>query len=176
MPSPKEIEEKIKRMLEAWRTLAPQKTFGGMTLAQFEAACAPSLSARQRITELETQLSRETAGRDDAADAVFNGKAQLVVAGVLADPTEGADSPLYEAFGYTRKSEGLGVPSCAPAPGPHASAAAKSAAKKRLTDIFKRMWSRIPLLSVRSCVRDYRPRVRGLRRTHGACVTPREML
>ena len=27
------------------------------------------------------------------------------MAGVLADPTEGPDSPLYEAFGYTRKSE-----------------------------------------------------------------------
>ncbi len=32
-------------------------------------------------------------------------KIQLVVAGVLADPNEGPDSPLYEAFGYTRKSE-----------------------------------------------------------------------
>jgi len=28
-----------------------------------------------------------------------------VVNGVLADPTEGPDSSLYEAMGYTRKSE-----------------------------------------------------------------------
>lgn len=41
----------------------------------------------------------------DAADAAFSSKAQLVVAGVLADPTEGPDSALYEALGYTRKSE-----------------------------------------------------------------------
>jgi hypothetical protein len=27
------------------------------------------------------------------------------VNGVLADPEEGPDSPLYEAFGYTRASE-----------------------------------------------------------------------
>jgi len=30
---------------------------------------------------------------------------QGVVAGVKADPTEGPDSSLLEAFGYTRKSE-----------------------------------------------------------------------
>jgi hypothetical protein len=32
-------------------------------------------------------------------------KIQLVVNGVLADPDEGPDSPLYEAFGYIRESE-----------------------------------------------------------------------
>ena len=104
MPSPKDIEVKITRMQEAWRTLAPDKSFGGMTLAQFEAACEPSLRARQRIVELETQLAQRIAERD-AADGEFNSKAQLVVAGVIADPTEGQDSALYEAFGYTRKSE-----------------------------------------------------------------------
>jgi hypothetical protein len=29
----------------------------------------------------------------------------LVAAGVLAEPTEGDDSALYAAFGYTRKSD-----------------------------------------------------------------------
>ena len=41
----------------------------------------------------------------DGADVTFLAKAQLVINGVLADPTEGPDSSLYEAFGYTRKSE-----------------------------------------------------------------------
>lgn len=104
MPSPKEIEEKIERMINAWRTLAPDKTFGGMTLAQFEAAAAPSLAARRKLEELDAQRAQKSAERDVADDA-FNAKAQLVVAGVLADPTEGADSALYDAFGYTRKSE-----------------------------------------------------------------------
>jgi hypothetical protein len=102
--SPKAIEEKLKRMLNAWRTLAPEKSFGGMTLAQFEAAIAPSISARQRIEELENQLAEAKTNRDDA-DEVSTDKAQLVVLGVLGDPTEGSDSALYEAFGYTRKSE-----------------------------------------------------------------------
>lgn len=102
--SPKTIEEKIKRMMNAWRTLAPDKTFGGMTLAQFEAVAAPSLDARLRIADLDNQRVQASAERD-SADETFNAKAQLVVAGVLADLTEGPDSALYEAFGYTRKSD-----------------------------------------------------------------------
>jgi hypothetical protein len=104
MPGPKDNEQKIERMLNAWRLLAPGKTFGGMTLAQFEAACAPALESRRRLDGLETQYAQEITARDDA-DEAFNLKAQLVVNGVLADSTEGADSALYEAFGYTRKSE-----------------------------------------------------------------------
>jgi hypothetical protein len=102
--SPKTTEEKIARMLNAWRTLAPGKTFGGMTLAQFEAIVAPALDARRRIEELDNQRAQVSAERE-RADEVFNAKAKLVVAGVLADPTEGADSALYGAFGYTRESE-----------------------------------------------------------------------
>jgi len=102
--SPKATEEKIEKMLNAWRTLAPDKSFGGMTLTQFEALAVPSLGARRRIDDLDTQRAQATAERD-RADEAFNARAQLVVAGVLADPTEGADSALYEAFGYTRKSE-----------------------------------------------------------------------
>jgi hypothetical protein len=104
MPSPKDRQEKMDRMINAWRTLAPDKMFGGMTLAQFEAAAAPSRASRQRVDQLEDQLRQELAARDHA-DNAFAEKAQLVVAGVLADPTEGADSALYQAFGYTRKSE-----------------------------------------------------------------------
>jgi hypothetical protein len=101
--SPKSTEEKINRMLNAWRTLAPDKMFGGMTLAQFEAIAAPALDARRRIEDLDNQRAQVSAERE-RADEVFNAKAQFVVAGVLADPTEGDDSAIYEGFGYTRKS------------------------------------------------------------------------
>src|SRR5205085_10514468 len=104
MSRPKDTAEKLERILNAWRTLAPDKTFGGMTLAQLEAIIAPPRSARQRIDDLNDQLAQATADRDAAADA-FNAKARLVVAGVLADPEFGPDSALYEAFGYTRTSE-----------------------------------------------------------------------
>ena len=105
MPTgPKETELKMERMLNAWETLAPDQTFGGMTLAQFQAAAAPSQSARERIDDLEDQLKQALTDRE-TADEAFLDKAQLVVNGVLADQTEGDDSALYEAMGYTRKSE-----------------------------------------------------------------------
>ncbi|HEY0173867.1 MAG TPA: hypothetical protein VGB98_22825 [Pyrinomonadaceae bacterium] len=104
MPNAKKTEEKIERMLNAWRTLAPDKTFAGMTLAQFEATTAPSTAARRKIDALEAQLAEAYAERDRADEGV-EVKSKQVVAGVLADPTEGDDSALYGAFGYTRASE-----------------------------------------------------------------------
>jgi hypothetical protein len=105
MPTgPKDNEQKMERMINAWETLAPDKSFGGMTLPQFKAAFQPAQAARQRLDELDDQLKQAQANRDDADEAVL-AKAQLVINGVLADPTEGADSALYEAMGYTRKSE-----------------------------------------------------------------------
>lgn len=102
---PKDTEEKMERMLNAWRTLAPDKSFGGMTLAQFEStAVGPARAARRRIDDLNDQITEALATREQA-DETFYTKAQLVTSGVLADPTEGPDSPLYAAFGYTRKSE-----------------------------------------------------------------------
>lgn len=89
-------------MLTAWETMTPDKSFGGMTLAQFRAAVKPSLDARARINELENQRTQAISDREDA-DIISEEKAQLVVNGVLADPTEGPDSALYEAFGYTPK-------------------------------------------------------------------------
>jgi len=103
MASPKDIEEKMDRMLNAWAALAPAKSFGGMTLAQFQALIQTSKDARQHIDDLDEQMRQAIADRD-AADEIFNAKAKLVVNGVRADPTEGADSPLYAGLGY--KTEG----------------------------------------------------------------------
>ena len=104
MPRPKDIAEKIDKIINAWETLAPTKTFGGMTLSQFKEAVFPSKELRGLIETLETQLAQAIDQRD-MADKNSTAIVQRVVAGVLADPTEGDDSPLYGAFGYTRRSE-----------------------------------------------------------------------
>jgi len=85
--SPKTIEEKIERILNAWRTLASDKTFGGMTLMQFEASVARSQAARQKIEDLSDQLTDAHAERE-AADEVSTAKVRLVVNGVHGDPRE----------------------------------------------------------------------------------------
>jgi hypothetical protein len=102
--SPRENEVKLQRVENAWETLAATKSFGGMTLPQFQTATAPSKTSRDLIEDLEDQMTQAIASRQ-AADATALAKIQLVVNGVLADPTEGPDSALYEAMGYTRKSE-----------------------------------------------------------------------
>ena len=102
--TPKANQEKMQRMINAWETLASTKSFGGMTLEQFKTAAQPAMDAREQIDDLEDQLTGAISAREDA-DTAFAAKAQLVVNGVLADPTEGPDSALYEAMGYTRKSE-----------------------------------------------------------------------
>ncbi len=101
---PKQNELKMEQILNAWENLAPTKSFGGMTLVQFQAICAPAKAAREQIEDLEDQLTQAFTARDTAAAAVF-AKVEMVVNGVRADPTEGPDSALYEAMGYTRKSE-----------------------------------------------------------------------
>ena len=98
------MELKLQRMLNGWETLAPDKTFGGMTLQQFKTAAQPAQAARQRLEELEDQRTQAIAQRD-AADDALQARMQQVIAGILADPTEGPDSALYESMGYTRKSE-----------------------------------------------------------------------
>jgi hypothetical protein len=50
-------------------------------------------------------LLHKTIAERAHADDEFAAQAQHVVNGVLADPTEGPDSALYAAFGYTRKSD-----------------------------------------------------------------------
>jgi hypothetical protein len=102
--TPRKIEEKIDRTLNAWEQIAPAKSFGGMTLAQFQTVIAPSKAARQLIDDLQDQLTQAINQRE-AADDTTLAKMQLVVNGVLADPTEGVESSMYEAMGYTRKSE-----------------------------------------------------------------------
>ena len=64
------------------------------------------LTANQLKREAAIPFSEGQTHTDrEEADEAFLDKAQLVVNGVLADPTEGDDSALYEAMGYTRKSE-----------------------------------------------------------------------
>ena len=105
MPNnPKNNEEKMQKVLMAWKTLAPAKSFGGQTLAQYTAMVDKCMIPRQRLEELEDEMMQEQANRD-AEDEVAMAQILLIVAGVVADPTEGANSALYEAMGYVRKSE-----------------------------------------------------------------------
>ena len=102
--APKEMEEKISRVINAWETLRADKSFAGMTLTQFKNKVKGSLDARTKLAGLENQLTAALNERDDA-DKASNEAMQFVVNAVKGDPNEGEDGELYEAMGYVRKSE-----------------------------------------------------------------------
>jgi hypothetical protein len=102
--APKEIETKLVRILNSWETLAPAKSFAGLTLEQYRDLLTPCLTARRQIEELDDQRKQAIDTRD-ALDALVLGKAQQIINGVLADSSEGSNSSLYAAMGYTRKSD-----------------------------------------------------------------------
>lgn len=102
--SPKDIEEKFMTVLQAWKTLAPTKTFGGKTLAEFEAQVNKSIAPRTRLEEIEDEKKEQLALRD-GEDSMTMKVIQFVVNGVLADPEYGDNSALYEAMGYIRKAD-----------------------------------------------------------------------
>jgi hypothetical protein len=104
MPQPKDTLEKLNRVISGWETLAHDKSFGGMTLAQFKVGVKPSLDTREELRVLENQIQSKQIEREGADDESLR-LVQLVVNGVVGDPEEGPDSDIYAAFGYTRTSE-----------------------------------------------------------------------
>jgi hypothetical protein len=102
--SPKDNEEKLRRILNAWKKLASDKAFGGMTAEQFEAVIGPSFTTRQQLDDLDNQRTHLINSRNDA-DEVSLAKAAAAVAGMNADPAFGPNSSLIEACGYRRQSE-----------------------------------------------------------------------
>ncbi len=102
--TPKENETKFTRFLNALKTLAPDKTFGGITPAVFTAQVADSNAPRQKIIELKAEITEQDAKRE-TADASTMKMCERIKNGVIADPDFGDDSALYEALGYVRKSE-----------------------------------------------------------------------
>ena len=104
MAGPKEVEERLRKAISSWETMAPTKSFGGLTLDQFKTQTAPSFTVRDTIANLDAQMTQALNERA-TVDETSLGLLQRVIAGILADPTEGPDSSLIEGVGRTRQSE-----------------------------------------------------------------------
>jgi hypothetical protein len=101
--SPKKVAVKLQKVVDAWKTIRPTKSFAGMTLEQFKAQVQPSLATRDQLTTLQGQTidSRTQRRQSDGASMEL---AQLVVNSVKGDPAEGENGSLYTAMGYVPKS------------------------------------------------------------------------
>src|ERR1017187_6241180 len=101
--NPKRVAIKLQKVVDAWGTLRPTKTFAGMTLEQFEAQVKPSLDARGQLTTLQSQTTDSRTQRRQSDGSSLD-LAQLVVNSVKGDPAEGENGSLYAAMGYVPKS------------------------------------------------------------------------
>lgn len=102
--SPKSKMDRITTTSTAWKTHRPDKMIAGMTLEQFNAGTAPSITARANIAAFESSLKAEISLREMADDKSAD-LIDAVVKAVVADPEEGEDGEFYEALGYVRASE-----------------------------------------------------------------------
>jgi len=98
------IVDRIQTIRASLRELAPEATFAGMTLTQFEEAVSAPLTLRDEIVALEKQLDGKKT-EVSKADMTANELLDLVVNSVRGTPGYGQDCALYRAFGYVRKSE-----------------------------------------------------------------------
>jgi hypothetical protein len=99
-----QAEAKINQVVTAWESLRPEKTFAGLTLAQFKTAIQPGIDAHDRVEALKDQLTACQTERGELLEEALH-TIMRVVNAVRSDVDEGEDGAFYEALGYVRKSE-----------------------------------------------------------------------
>jgi hypothetical protein len=102
--SPKKNEERITKVLQAWQTLRPDKTFAGLTLDQFKTQIQPSFTTRDTIVAIDNQLIAAQNQRNEA-DKQSLETVRLVINAVKGDVDEGPNGDLYEAMGFVPDKE-----------------------------------------------------------------------
>jgi hypothetical protein len=102
--NPKRVANRLQKVMDAWGTLRPTKTFAGMTLEQFKAKVQPSMDVRVQLSTLRNQ-TKDTRAQRLSSDVASLDLAQMVVNSVKGDPEEGETSGLYAAMGFVPKNE-----------------------------------------------------------------------
>lgn len=92
------------QFIVSWREFAPEESFAGSTLAQFEAQSQEPEEVRQRLFLAKTQLAAIILERQQADDRLWN-QLILLAHGVRANPSYGEDCPFYRSLGFIPKSE-----------------------------------------------------------------------
>jgi hypothetical protein len=96
--------DRITIFIAAWREIAPEASFAGMTLAEFETKTAPLAESTARLQALDAQYAAELKARDEAETAAKE-TMRMAAHGVRGNPLFGDDSRLYRAMGFVPLSE-----------------------------------------------------------------------
>ena len=98
------VSQRRDQFLASWREYAPEATFAGISLDQFETESMKPLEIRSRMTVARTQLGGMKLERDKA-DETHSEMLTAIANGIRADRAHGPDSPLYRSLGFIPKSE-----------------------------------------------------------------------
>lgn len=95
---------RISSVASAWKNLASDETFAGMTVEDFHRAIGPSFAAREKIAALETEMVAAIQGRT-LADAKSHALTSSVLYSILASQDPKISEGLYRAMGFIPDSE-----------------------------------------------------------------------
>ena len=96
-------------IISAWRQIAPEQSFSGMTLAQYKTLSQGVFEVRNRIGETNAMLSAQNQELKMADDTLREIQRTIINA-VRGHLQYGENSPMYRALGYTpfnRRESGL---------------------------------------------------------------------
>jgi hypothetical protein len=100
----KTVSLRREQFLSSWLEFAPDVTFAGLTLAQFEEKSKTPLEARKSITEVQTKLRGLLLDRKKA-DELLNQNLILIAHAIRGNESFGEDCALYRSLGFVPKSE-----------------------------------------------------------------------
>ena len=98
------VSARRNQFIAAWRENAPEATFDGRTLAQFEAETLEPFNVSLLMEAAKAQMSGLMMDRDQA-HAALNRKLVMVAKAVRGHFAYGEDSKMYRAMGYVPLSE-----------------------------------------------------------------------
>ena len=98
------VSARRSQFIAAWREYAPEATFDGSTLAQFEAETLEQLNVSLLMEAAKAQIAGLMMDRD-RAHAAMNRKMVMVAKAVRGHFAFGEDSKMYRAMGYVPLSE-----------------------------------------------------------------------
>jgi len=98
------VTRKRAQFLSSWEEYAQNKSFAGMSLAEFEVKSKEPLDVRKDLADARTKVNGLILKRDKADDT-HNEDLLLIAHAIRADKDLGEDSPLYRSLGFVPKSE-----------------------------------------------------------------------
>ena len=98
------LTRKRAQFLASWEEYAQDKSFAGMTLAEFETKSKAPFAVRKELAAARTKANGLILEREKADDTL-NEDLILIAHAIRADKDFGEDCPLYRSLGFVPKSE-----------------------------------------------------------------------